>query len=147
MQNNQEIIDLLLNFGGTDINLQDSDKDSALLNAFFNGHLQLFEYLITKGADVNMLYQNDNTLLMYAAKSGNLEAIKILLKYGADVDLVNKRRWKAEEMAAFNGQMNASWLIQNANDDCEVPQVSAMEEIEYFNELADIVLGNRKRKY
>lgn len=59
--------------------------------AAYSGHLNIVEYLISKGADVNLCrmdahWNNGCTPLHAAASAGNIEVMKILLGKGAVVD-------------------------------------------------------------
>ena len=43
-----------------------------------NNHLELAQFLLTKGADINIQNKNANTSLHWAALTGNLQIVKIL---------------------------------------------------------------------
>lgn len=106
MYNQLEVIDLLLEYG-SDINIQDPDHDSAILNAYATNNIPLLEYLISKcAADVNLRYHNGNTLLIYAAKMGNLDVVKLLIENGADPCAKNR-----------SGKIALDWAVKNGNWD------------------------------
>lgn len=89
-------------------------KDTPLIRAAHNGHLQTVMYLAEEGADVNTLdlvrraplafrssrvmgspgltrAQGDNTALHWAAMRGHVEIVNFLLQKGADKNLRNKQ--------------------------------------------------------
>jgi ankyrin repeat protein len=91
-------------------------KDTPLLRAAHNGHLQTVMYLAEQGADLNTvdlvrslegaeacahswrgldppapLLQGDNTALHWAAMRGHVEIVNFLLQKGADKNIRNKQ--------------------------------------------------------
>ena len=86
-------------------------KDTPLIRAAHNGHLQTVMYLVEMGADVNTLdlvrrlrvarrvaqpsnapgAQGDNTALHWAAMRGHVEIVNFLLQSNADKNIRNKQ--------------------------------------------------------
>jgi len=67
LKSNQKIIELLIN-KGADLNLQDNNKDTALLYSLKNGYKDIAELLINKGADLNLKDSYGNSPLSYSSK-------------------------------------------------------------------------------
>jgi hypothetical protein len=63
--------------------------EMALFNACSNGHLDIVNYLLSKGANPNErdITQNNDTCLIQACYGGYLQIVKILIKNGADINL------------------------------------------------------------
>ena len=87
-------------------------KETPLLRAAHNGHLQTVMYLVEQGADLNTVdlvrglesavvsalllmlrapLQGDNTALHWAAMRGHVEIVNFLLQSGADKNIRNKQ--------------------------------------------------------
>lgn len=77
-----EVERLLIN-DGADVNSQDEDGNTALMEAAGNDHTEILEILKAAGADIEV---NGWTALMYAALVGDLEEVERLIEAGADVN-------------------------------------------------------------
>ncbi|HZV53798.1 MAG TPA: ankyrin repeat domain-containing protein [Rhodocyclaceae bacterium] len=60
---------------------------NALHYAAFNGHVEVVQFLVSKGAALDMPAPNRQTALMFAARNGHLEVVKILVEADADMDM------------------------------------------------------------
>ena len=69
---------------GADVNLHDSDGDTALHGAAQNGNVEIIGLLLDKGANPNAKNKLGGTPLMWAAVWGKDDAVRLLLKRGAD---------------------------------------------------------------
>ena len=63
---------------GADLNLQNDNGYTALINASLNGHTFMVELLLSSGADLNLQNINGYTALMTAENHGHPEIARIL---------------------------------------------------------------------
>ena len=83
--NNIEIIKIFVNETEININIQDENGNTALINASGKGNLEIADYLINNGADINHQNKSGLTAIMNAAEKNKFYAIKLLLSNNADV--------------------------------------------------------------
>ncbi len=81
-------ITLALIQAGADVNVAESDGDTALWVATTESSDEVVEALLKKGADPNVLVKNQRPLHI-AAANGRDATIKVLLRYGADPTMRN----------------------------------------------------------
>jgi len=81
----QQLIDLIE--VGTDINAQDKDKRTPLIQATIDNQINKMIILIRSGADVNIQDSLGYTALHYAAQNFLIDACKLLLENKAIVDI------------------------------------------------------------
>ena len=67
-------------------------RDTILIEAADNGHLNVVKLLIEKGADVNLKGEAWYGPLHAAAAKGHIEVVKILLENGADVNIFHQNK-------------------------------------------------------
>eukprot|EP01032_Pedospumella_encystans_P009143 gene9143-10790_t len=72
------------------INWQNKNKETALLQACYKGHLEIVKLLVENGADMNVQEKDGYTPLHWAAYKGHVEVVDYLLSQGADATLVKK---------------------------------------------------------
>jgi ankyrin repeat protein len=87
-----DIINFILE-KGYDININDTDGDTALVIASKTENEELLRTIIDAGADVNIQNKDGNTALMIASIYSNAETediIKMLINAGTDVNIQNK---------------------------------------------------------
>jgi ankyrin repeat protein len=72
---------------GADVNAQDTDGKTALMEASDHGNLEMVQILINAGTDVSIRDQGGNTALHYAA--GSARCVAALLKAGADPNVID----------------------------------------------------------
>jgi len=107
---------------GININIKDSNGDTALIKASRRGYLEIVKELIK--ADANSDIQNtggDNALIL-ASINNYLEIVKELIKVGANTDLKNKYNCCALCCSLINNNYDISNLllrdIKNFNKRC-----------------------------
>ena len=71
---------------GVDVNIKDTNGDTALILAADKGHTEIVQLLLDRGADVTDKNQNGKTALLLAAMSGHTNIAQLLLERGADVN-------------------------------------------------------------
>jgi len=86
--NNLEIIKALLQ-KGVNVNAQESDGSTALMNAAYKGHAEIVKLLIENGANPNIADKDGNTPIYYAMKKDNVDVAKVLIENGADINYKN----------------------------------------------------------
>lgn len=86
------IVNILLNNKGVDINIVDIANESALIKAASQNHIKIVKYLLTKGSELNVNIKDKygKTALIRAAHEGHYEIIDLLLSEGFNID-VNAR--------------------------------------------------------
>lgn len=83
---NHEVVELLLNTKGVEVDLKNNNEDSALTLAAFKGHDSVVKLLLEKGANVNSVNKNGNSALILAVQNGRGEVANSLIDKGADVN-------------------------------------------------------------
>ena len=71
---------------GVDVNIQDEEGLTALMNASSWGHEEIVKELIKAKADVNVQNLYGSTAFMNASYEGHTEIVRELIKVGADVN-------------------------------------------------------------
>ncbi|KAF1778869.1 Ankyrin repeat-containing domain [Phytophthora cactorum] len=124
-----EMLKLLL-MHNANINLQDSDGDSALHEAVYNLQndsgwtplmaaaqrdlVDVVSLLLQKNASVKKRMKDGHSALHIAAEEGRVDVIRLLLQRGARMDTVNKAKWTPLMMAAKRGhRQTANFLVKN----------------------------------
>ncbi|KAH0498228.1 hypothetical protein TgHK011_005494 [Trichoderma gracile] len=97
---------------GADVNLMDSQCQSALYVATRDSEGELAKLLVEKGADVNALSSDKLTPLYYAVPDA--DTVKLLLEKGADPNKSNKGGFSCLMYAAwFNHSETAELLLEH----------------------------------
>ena len=90
---------------------------TALWAASTGGHLEIVEYLISRGADVNKPTLTQSTPLRGASFHGHLKVMKYLLEKGADINTPNCIGQSPLCIAAMRGQLEAvQFLVSQGAD-------------------------------
>jgi ankyrin repeat protein len=96
---NIQIIEFLLD-QGADLDLQDSDGWSALMEASANKNEYIVKFLLEKGANPNLQNKLGKTALIIAIKrAASLKIIELLLDNGANIHLKNEKGNSALKIA------------------------------------------------
>jgi ankyrin repeat protein len=82
-----------------------ADIKGVLVEVIWNGHIDVIEFLISKGANVNDCEEDNNeaTPLIIAAQRGNLNLVKLFLRNGANLKAVDKYGNGALDKAQWSG--------------------------------------------
>jgi ankyrin repeat protein len=111
----QDIVGLLLQQKGIDVNLQNEDGDTALIWAAFEGHQEIVQLLVAKGAKINERDNEGATALHLAAFNGHTEVVqKLLQQPEINVNLTDNDGYTALHAAAYKWHTEVvELLLQN----------------------------------
>jgi len=105
-----------------DVNLVNTDGNTALMLAAFNGHTETIDILLKAKADVNKRNPDGRTALMFASTINKPSAVELLIKNGAEVNAYDGgEQWTPLMFAAGEGhtavvdillahKANAKWV-------------------------------------
>ncbi|XP_049607902.1 histone-lysine N-methyltransferase EHMT2 isoform X1 [Syngnathus scovelli] len=106
---------------GAQIDAQDKDLRTPLLEAIINNHIELTRYLIQNGACVYHVEEDGYTGLHHAAKQGNLEIVNILLETGqVDVNAQDNGGWTPIIWAAEHKHVDVIKVLLNRGADVTI---------------------------
>src|SRR5215213_9735886 len=71
---------------GVNLNAQDKDGSTPLIQAAWQGHAEIVRLLLSRGANVNLKSKDGGTALLWASFEGHTEIVSILLERGADAN-------------------------------------------------------------
>ena len=137
---------------GADVNAQDSDGNTPLIEAAVDSSNELFQYLVQSGADLDKQNIYGQTALMVAALSKNLEKVKMLVEAGAHLELEDEDKRTALNCASYASESDeiVDYLItRNANidslfqDDFELNYVT----FNYFANRQHLLSPDNLRKW
>ncbi|KAF0704611.1 hypothetical protein As57867_007285, partial [Aphanomyces stellatus] len=107
-----EVVRILLDYGGIDINLVSKSGKSALMYASENGHGKVVRMLLDHdGVDINLVNKFGKSALMYASENGHAEAVRMLLNHGVDINVVNEYGKSALMYATLNGHAKVVLML------------------------------------
>lgn len=92
----------------------DSQGETALGWATFNGHADVVRVLVNQGADVNRKNRHGNPPVIYAAAKGHTEILALLIQRGADCLVRGRSDLTPLVAAARDGHSEAVSLLLNA---------------------------------
>ncbi len=103
LNGNQQAVSKAIN-NQIDINIVNTDGNTALMLAAFNGHDEIIEILLKAKADVNKRNPDGRTALMFASTINKPSAVELLLKNGAEVNAYDGgEQWTPLMFAAGEG--------------------------------------------
>ena len=109
---NQTILDLLLIKEEVNVNLQNSNGDTALILATDMQNVAVFEQLIgVKNVKIEKSNLKGDTPLIIAARHDNTGMINLLLAHEADIYAKNKLGHNSIHVACINGNINVLQAI------------------------------------
>ena len=94
-----DIVRELIN-AGADLEIRNSDGNTAIWAACFGGNLDIIKLLIDAGANIDHCNNEGVTALIYAASAGKTDVVKLLVEEGADVELKTADDFTALDLAA-----------------------------------------------
>jgi ankyrin repeat protein len=116
---NTGVVKLLLDKQDTDVNVQNTDGETALMFSCVNGNTEMVKLLLdTQDTDVNVQDKDGVTALMIACGNGNTEMVKLLLdKQDIDVNVQHKDGMTALMTACVNGNIDIVNLLNQRQAD------------------------------
>jgi ankyrin repeat protein len=109
-----DLVALLLQQPGIEVDYQNSMGFTALTGATFKGDTEIMQQLISAGANVNHRNLSDQTALMFGALTGRADAVKLLLANGADANAQDQSGKTAAILAAEQGAEEVLKLLPAA---------------------------------
>ena len=79
---------------------------TCLMEAAFNGHLDVCRLLIDKGAHIEAKNRYGRTPLHYAAANGHHEIVRLLYDLGADIEARDDEGCRSLHYSAYNGRIS-----------------------------------------
>lgn len=134
--------------GGVDINIRNTNGETALRIASMNNDLPVARFLLEKGADPNMADLSGRSPLSRAAGQGFNALLKLLLATpGIDVDAQKKDGDTALRLAVSNNQLESTRLLLEAganpniqNGDGNTPLIRAVAQ--GYTEITKVLLAH-----
>ncbi|CAN9492995.1 unnamed protein product [Ophioblennius macclurei] len=106
---------------GAQVDAQDKDMRTPLLEAIINNHMEVARYLIQSGACVYHTEEDGYTGLHHAAKLGNLETVNMLLETGqVDVNAQDSGGWTPIIWAAEHKHVDVIKSLLNRGADVTI---------------------------
>ena len=133
--NNNEIINLLLNYSSLDLTYTNKSGNTYIHLAVIYNNISLVEKLIKKNIDLNKINNEGNTCLHLAYLYNNNEIIDLLIKNGANINFRNNNNKKPEEMQILN--------ISNINYD-KNSELSNSTQLEWVKSAIEVKTKNNE---
>ena len=105
VENSIDILNLLLDTPGIDINLRGPRNNTALSWAAAYSRSRIIKKLLDAGAYINHINDDGNSPLMMAAAQGNALTVMMLLKNNADTTIRNKYNKCALDIAKYRMEL------------------------------------------
>uniref|UniRef100_A0A8C4F0H4 Euchromatic histone-lysine N-methyltransferase 2 n=1 Tax=Dicentrarchus labrax TaxID=13489 RepID=A0A8C4F0H4_DICLA len=106
---------------GAQVDAQDKDLRTPLLEAIINNHIEVAHYLVQNGACVYHVEEDGYTGLHHAAKLGNLETVNMLLETGqVDVNAQDSGGWTPIIWAAEHKHVDVIKALLNRGADVTI---------------------------
>ncbi|XP_067660096.1 putative ankyrin repeat protein RF_0381 [Haliotis asinina] len=122
-----EIVKCVLTQNIVDINSQDGEGFTPLMNAAFYGRKYLFYLLAEEEPDFLLLTKMEETILHVACAGGNVEIVKYLMKHNiVDTESRDKNGWTPVMQAAYAGRKEVFHILVEAG--ANMSQVSNHRE-------------------
>jgi len=92
--------------------LTKEEKDKKLIEASYNGNIEIVKLLIETGADINAKNNYGSTSLMYASKIGHKKIVLLLIEAGADINAKNNYGYTVLMFATANNYKDIVALLK-----------------------------------
>ncbi|KAJ3209717.1 hypothetical protein HDU67_005975 [Dinochytrium kinnereticum] len=132
-----EVVVILVDRAGAVVDMPDTQNETALLKAAYNGHSDILSFLLDRNADPNHKDKDGWTALHNCSSRGHYAAAAVLIEGGADVNAQSKTGFTPLMNAASKGfvditelllQSYADSLIKNAFGDSAYDLAAQSEE-------------------
>ncbi len=110
-----QLVPLILDKGG-EVNLQDTDGETALVRASLAGRVEVVRQLLKHGADPNIKNKLDGTPLMFAAANGHTVVVREFVRVGADLRAKDYKGRTARDWATKEGYADLAALLRKAEE-------------------------------
>lgn len=117
MGQNTELVAILLNTHGLEVNQYSSKRKSPLYYAAKKGSLDIAKLLIDKNASINTPDEEERTPLYWASQNGFDGIVEYLIISGANVNQCNKKGKSPLYCASKRGRLNIVKLLLNKGAD------------------------------
>lgn len=147
----KELVQLMMDHNA-DVNIQNSDKTTALRIATDANDLEMVKYYLDYKANPNLKDSSGVTPLMKAAEGGRSEIVKLLLEHGADPNIIPGDKETAIMRAAKEGRINEVRLLLEKGAGIKVKNrygetALKLAELGHHNEIVEILKkANAKKK-
>ncbi|XP_039978265.1 histone-lysine N-methyltransferase EHMT2 isoform X3 [Xiphias gladius] len=112
---------------GAQVDAQDKDLRTPLLEAIINNHIEVARYLVQNGGCVYHVEEDGYTGLHHAAKLGNLEIVNMLLETGqVDVNAQDSGGWTPIIWAAEHKHVHVIKALLNRGADVTINDKSLL---------------------
>jgi ankyrin repeat protein len=111
---------------GIDINIKDSNDQTALMLAAQKCSPQIVHFLINAGADIKSVRQDSKNILMYAAQNNDSNVVDMFIKK-IDVNALMKDNWTALMFAARDGSTETVKKLIKAGADVKAKTVNGKD--------------------
>ncbi|KAJ3100790.1 hypothetical protein HDU96_010226 [Phlyctochytrium bullatum] len=116
-----EVVVMLIDRAGALTDMPDSQNETALLKAAYNGHSDVITFLLDRNADPNHKDNDEWTPLHNACSRGHYFAAKILIEGGAEVNSQSKTGFTPLMNAASKGFIDIVQLLLQSFADPLIP--------------------------
>lgn len=96
---------------GTDLEVRDARRRTALMIATHRNHVEVARILIGAGADVNAKDSIGDSPFLYAGAEGRTEILRLTLAHGADLASTNRYGGTALIPACHHGHIEAVYML------------------------------------
>ena len=110
-----DLVTLLLNSGKADVNLQNKEGMSSLMEASSNGHTEICCSLLHSHAKMNLQDKKGWSALMFAVMDGNRDLVAMFLKNGAQINLQDVTGMSSLMLSSFIGQADVVRVLLKRN--------------------------------
>lgn len=119
-QGNLEAIKYLLDTKKVDVNSQDGQKRTVLMEASLLGKDHIVQYLIEKKADLTICDEHKQSALMFALVGGCSSIVQQLLSAGAEVNLEGKKGVTPFLLAVMSGKYELVKMLIMRGAKCDI---------------------------
>jgi hypothetical protein len=102
---------------GVDVDMQDGERETALMKAVGRNDIENIRILINHGANLEIRNKDLDTALILGAESGHLDAVNILVEKGANVNAIGQEGRTALMAAVQRNSLETSrYLLEHGAD-------------------------------
>ena len=109
-----EMVAMIANNPNTDINKTDCYGVNAFWLSAFYGHIDIMNFLVSKGIDKGSRNQNGSNALHIAVKKGDFRVIQALIELGFPLDQTKNNGVTATGIAAYKGGLKSLDMLYRA---------------------------------